>query len=78
MPDHYHDDHAPAVHEHGYYELAGVAEEHHRHYDLERRVEDLEQQLVVLRAELEALVIELADTRVWVNKLDVLRGSSGE
>jgi len=51
MTDHYHydyadqrhdhrGDYAPERHEHSSYEVAGVAEEHHRHYDTEKLLSD--------------------------------------
>ena len=38
-------DYAPGRHEHGYYDLSGVAEEHHRHYDLERELASVRRDL---------------------------------
>lgn len=59
MSDHYHyeyagqrhdhrGDYAPDRHEHPYYELAGVAEEYHRHHDLEQQIASLREEIAAL------------------------------
>ena len=40
-----HGDRGDTRHEHGYYDLAGVAEEHHQHHDLESELRGLREDL---------------------------------
>lgn len=78
MSNHYHYEYAEARHdhrgeyadtghEHGYHELAGVAEEYHRHYDLERQNESL-------RRELDSAYAAVRDVRADLDhETDMLR-----
>ncbi len=43
-------DYAPDRHEHGFYDLSGVAEQHHDHHDLENDLRDLREDLARLRS----------------------------
>jgi hypothetical protein len=84
MSDHYHyeyaearhdhrGDYADARHEHGYYELSGVAEEHHRHYSLEHEIQSVAAVVKTLQSEVADLRGELASAYEAVRKLrDVL------
>ena len=74
MSDHYHYEYAEARHdhrgeyasdrhEHGYHELAGVAEEYHRHYDLER-------DLASLRRDLDHVIADLRDALDRIRALE--------
>ena len=56
-------DYAPGRHEHGYYDLSGVAEEHHRHYDLER-------ELATVRRDLDHVIADLRDAIDRVQALE--------
>jgi hypothetical protein len=46
--NHYHPEYSDHRHEHGYHDLAGVAEEHHRHHDLEQQVASLREEITAL------------------------------
>ncbi len=52
-------DHADTRHEHGYYELTGMAEEHHRHYSLEHELQSVAAFVSTLRSEVADLRREL-------------------
>jgi hypothetical protein len=81
--DHYHYEYAEARHdhrgeyagtghEHGYHELAGVAEEYHRHYDLEREDTAAAPRITALEDEADVLRRDLSDARSRIYDLEAI------
>lgn len=57
-------------HEHGYYDLSGVAEDHHRHHDLESEDEKLRGLITQWGEELRGLREELRGALERIRQLD--------